>query len=112
MAKLISGLTSTYSNFVDSFFLLADDKRDDVDKVTKLLINQEFVHKQRKNEKAAINALIKTNQSNNRSEGRKDNKEMAYLSQFPITDWSLFLVLSAGLAGVRPAAACCFRRVL
>jgi hypothetical protein len=41
MAKLISGLTSTFSNFVSSFFLLADDKRDDVDKVTKPLINQE-----------------------------------------------------------------------
>lgn len=39
MAKLISGLTSTFSNFVSSFFLLADDKRDDVDKATKLLIN-------------------------------------------------------------------------
>jgi hypothetical protein len=41
MAKLISGLTSTFSNFVSSFFLLADDKRGDVDKATKLLINQE-----------------------------------------------------------------------
>jgi hypothetical protein len=45
--KMITGLTDEYSHFVDSFFLLSDDKRSSVDQIAKLLINQEFVLKQR-----------------------------------------------------------------
>jgi hypothetical protein len=56
-AKMITGLTSPYSNFVDSFFLLSDDKRSTIDQIAKLLINQEFVLKQRQSTKAGNSAL-------------------------------------------------------
>src|SRR5450755_1179102 len=51
-AKMITGLTDEYSHFVDSFFLLSDDKRSSVDQIAKLLINQEFVLKQRQTKPA------------------------------------------------------------
>jgi len=44
---MITGLIKIYSYFVDSFFLFSDDKRSSIDQIVKMLINQEFVHKQR-----------------------------------------------------------------
>jgi hypothetical protein len=52
-AKIITGLTKIYSHFVDSFFLLSDDRRSSINQIVKLLINQEFVHKQRQSTRIA-----------------------------------------------------------